>query len=77
MRYRPYIELAYVLRGKTAYHGVFEVHITVDGHNDPRTLEHFKDVCEKLGCKAILIELPTGDAARHLMTSSYHRGYVL
>lgn len=27
-----------------------------------------------LGCKPILIELPTGEHATQLMTSSYHRG---
>jgi inosine/xanthosine triphosphate pyrophosphatase family protein len=73
MRYRPYIELAYVLRGNT-YQGVFEVHITVDIKNDQSLLEKFKSECAKLGCKAILIELPTGILPQHLMTSSYHRG---
>jgi len=73
MRHRPYLELACKLREQD-YQGVFEAHITVDGHNDPETRVNFVKVCEKLGCKSILIELPTGVELRQMMTSSYHRG---
>jgi len=73
MRHRPYLELACRLREQD-YQGVFEAHITVDGHNDPETRANFVKTCESLGCKSILIELPTGVELRQMMTSSYHRG---
>eukprot|EP00026_Physarum_polycephalum_P010433 Phypoly_transcript_10597.p1 GENE.Phypoly_transcript_10597~~Phypoly_transcript_10597.p1 ORF type:complete len:421 (+),score=39.26 Phypoly_transcript_10597:30-1265(+) len=73
MRHRPYLELACRLRERD-YQGVFEAHITVDGHNDATTRDMFVKVCEQLGCKSILIELPSGVEMRQMMTSSYHRG---
>ncbi len=96
---KPYFELACKLRAR-CYEGLFEgnphcmcvialsvaVHVTCSGGPG---VAAFKELCGKLGCKSILIELPKGDVcirfcaaracanmqhAHQMMTSSYHRG---
>lgn len=54
-------------------HPAFEAHITVSAAAglDPRA---FADTCERLGVKAVVIELPRGDTPHQPMTASYHRG---
>eukprot|EP01103_Thecamoeba_quadrilineata_P016770 TRINITY_DN5709_c0_g1_i1.p1 TRINITY_DN5709_c0_g1~~TRINITY_DN5709_c0_g1_i1.p1 ORF type:complete len:401 (+),score=59.81 TRINITY_DN5709_c0_g1_i1:107-1309(+) len=76
IRTDPYIKLAEICRNHR-YQGVFEVHITVMTKISPSFEDekrNFKDVCHKNNCRAILIELPTGDEKFQMMTSSYHRG---
>lgn len=53
--------------------GTFESHITVNASGDPDQ-RRFRDLCREIGVKAVLIELPTGQTPRQLMTSAYHRG---
>lgn len=69
MRRRPYLELGDLLRGR-AYGGSFEAHITVR-RADP---DRFIASCDRLGVKAVLIELPVGATPSQPMTASYHHG---
>jgi len=58
------------------YEGIFEVHVTVS--NDSQENENaFRQLCDKLKCKSILIQLPSGTFHKQLMTGSYHRGNML
>lgn len=74
VRFKPYLELANFLRNHN-YEGIFECHVTVENES-PEHMEKFLKTCEAIGCRAILIELPTGQVQRQLMTSSYHTGNV-
>lgn len=73
-RWKPYLELAYLLRGHSI-EGIFEVHITVMNESLEKQ-EYFKKLCSEHGCKALMIELPSGKYSTQLMTSSYHRGHL-
>jgi hypothetical protein len=53
--------------------GTFEAHLTVDAPDLP-TRERFRALCDELGVKCVLIELPEGTTRSQPMTSSYHRG---
>ena len=53
--------------------GTFEAHVTVEAP-DPPARERFRALCEELGVKCVLIELPEGATTSQPMTSSYHRG---
>jgi hypothetical protein len=60
------------LRGQ-AGRGTFEAHVTVEAPDLPGR-ERFRALCERLGVKSVLIELPRGQTPSQPMTSSYHRG---
>jgi hypothetical protein len=53
--------------------GTFEAHVTVEATDQPGR-ERFRALCERLGVKSVLIELPRGETPSQPMTSSYHRG---
>jgi hypothetical protein len=53
--------------------GTFEAHVTVEAHDLPAR-ERFRALCDELGVKCVLIELPEGATRSQPMTSSYHRG---
>ncbi len=53
--------------------GTFEAHITVEA-NTPQSHEQFRQVCEQLAVKPVLIELSDGELPSQPMTGSYHRG---
>jgi hypothetical protein len=53
--------------------GTFEAHVTVEA-SDLVDRERFRAVCEELGVKCVLIELPAGARRSQPMTSTYHRG---
>lgn len=72
VRWKPYLELSYLLRNYSV-EGLFEVHITVKNYS-LEMQEKFKKTCSENACKAVLIELPYGEFSTQLMTSSYHRG---
>jgi effector-binding domain-containing protein len=55
--------------------GIFEAHITV-ASVEIGGQDRFVKVCAQLDVKPILIELPKGDVAIQLMTSSIHRGEI-
>lgn len=71
MRHGPYMDLADHLRGRRAG-GAFEAHVTVraDAAASPR----FREACDALGVKCVLIELPAGEQVAQPMTASVHRG---
>jgi hypothetical protein len=60
------------LRGQ-AGRGTFEAHITVEA-DDLDERQRFQSVCDELGVKSVLIELPRGVTRSQPMTSTYHRG---
>jgi non-canonical purine NTP pyrophosphatase (RdgB/HAM1 family) len=70
MRHAPYLDLADHLRGQGPA-GAFEAHVTVRlaAGETPR----FRDACDRLGVKCVLIELPEGEHAAQPMTASVHR----
>eukprot|EP00004_Rigifila_ramosa_P008766 TRINITY_DN2010_c0_g1_i2.p2 TRINITY_DN2010_c0_g1~~TRINITY_DN2010_c0_g1_i2.p2 ORF type:complete len:224 (+),score=53.25 TRINITY_DN2010_c0_g1_i2:26-673(+) len=51
--------------------GLFEIHITTHRAND---VEAFRAACAALALKPVLIQLPAGEHATQLMTSSYVSG---
>jgi len=57
-------------RRESSFHGDFEAHITVE----IASTEHFVEVCERFGVKALQIELARGSRPIHPMTSSTHSG---
>jgi inosine/xanthosine triphosphate pyrophosphatase family protein len=67
MRHAPYLDLADRLRGRR-YGGAFEAHVTV------RPRDGFRDACDRLGVKCVMIELPEGETRAQPMTASVHRG---
>jgi inosine/xanthosine triphosphate pyrophosphatase family protein len=72
MRERPYLELADVLRGRS-FGGTFEAHVTVRAGGVADTAR-FGELCDRLGVKQVLIELPRGETRSQPMTASYHHG---
>jgi hypothetical protein len=56
-----------------ACQGVFEAHLTVQA-NSPERREAFRQVCDELGVKCVLIELARGLSRSQPMTASYHHG---
>jgi hypothetical protein len=72
MRYRPYVELGHVLRGRD-FGGTFEAHVTVRAGTE-QDVQRFLEVCDELAVKAVLIELPRGESQSQPMTASYHHG---
>src|SRR5262249_50971556 len=67
----PYLDLADHLRGPRAG-GAFEAHVTVRAPAERATL--FREACDALGVKCVLIELPEGAVSAQPMTASVHRG---
>jgi hypothetical protein len=65
-------DMIYRLRGQ-AGRGTFEAHVTVEA-DDLGERHRFQSVCESLGVKSVLIELPCGVTRSQPMTSTYHRG---
>ena len=61
-----------MLQGRS-YSGTFEAHITILAA-ELTTREKFRDVCQGLGVKCILIELPNGITRSQPMTASYYHG---
>lgn len=55
------------------YEGIFEIHVTVE-NVDVESQEKFRNLCGELSCKAVMIELPSGQVPKQLMTASYHSG---
>jgi hypothetical protein len=55
--------------------GLFEAHLTVMPISNAEQVR-FVDQCALMGLKPIMIELPKGDVAVQLMTSSIHRGEI-
>jgi len=53
--------------------GTFEAHVTVQA-DDLAARERFRALCDELGVKCVLIELPAGQTRSQPMTSTYHRG---
>jgi hypothetical protein len=60
------------LRG-LASRGTFEAHVTIEAANLAERAR-FQAVCQELGVKCVLIELPHGQTRSQPMTSTYHRG---
>jgi hypothetical protein len=56
--------------------GTFEAHVTVEAA-DLAQREQFRSVCDDLGVKCVLIELPAGVTRSQPMTSTYHRGELV
>lgn len=73
MRQRPYLELADHLRGEASDQGTYEAHVTIAA-SDHAEADRFCQVCDSLGVKSVLIELPHGQTTSQPMTASYHRG---
>jgi inosine/xanthosine triphosphate pyrophosphatase family protein len=73
VRHGPYLDLADHARGRRAG-GAYEAHVTVRASPDvgPR----FREACDALGVKCVLIELPAGAHAAQPMTASVHRGVL-
>lgn len=55
--------------------GTFEAHVTVEAAT-PEARARFRSLCDGLGVKPVLIELPAGKTPNQPMTGSYHRGTV-
>ena len=66
-----YIELANHL-GLGIVNDIYEAHVTVRGGGEQLT--RFRNACDRLGVKAIHIELPQGGTPDHLITGSIHQG---
>jgi hypothetical protein len=60
------------LRGQPGS-GTFEAHVTVQADDLPAR-ERFRALCDQIGVKCVLIELPAGVTKSQPMTSTYHRG---
>src|SRR5215471_7449643 len=60
------------LRGQPG-NGTFEAHVTVQADDLPAR-ERFRERCDELGVKCVLIELPAGVSRWQPMTSTYQRG---
>lgn len=73
MRHAPYLDLADHLRGRTEG-GAFEAHVTVK--TGSAEVPRFRALCDRLGVKCVLIELPEGDHPAQPMTSTVHRGVM-
>jgi inosine/xanthosine triphosphate pyrophosphatase family protein len=73
MRHGPYLDLADHLRGRRAG-GAYEAHVTVRAA--PGEAPRFREACDALGVKCVLIELPAGEHAAQPMTASVHRGVL-
>jgi non-canonical purine NTP pyrophosphatase (RdgB/HAM1 family) len=73
MRHAPYLDLADHLRGRTEG-GAFEAHVTVK--TGAAEVPRFRALCDRLGVKCVLIELPRGDHPAQPMTSTVHRGVM-
>lgn len=71
MRNGPYLDLADHLRGRRAG-GAFEAHVTVRAGAED--VPRFREACDALGVKCVLIELPAGAVTAQPMTASVHRG---
>ncbi|MBK8252556.1 MAG: hypothetical protein IPK82_07800 [Polyangiaceae bacterium] len=71
MRHGPYLDLADHLRGQSTS-GAFEAHVTVRAATDALPL--FREACDAIGVKCVLIELPQGVISAQPMTASVHRG---
>jgi hypothetical protein len=56
-----------------AYEGAFESHVTVEAA-DLSERERFRGICDRLGVKCVLIELPEGATRSQPMTACYHHG---
>lgn len=56
-----------------AGHGTYEAHVTVAA-GGTADRDRFRAACADLGVKAVLIELPDGEARSQPMTASFHRG---
>lgn len=71
------LRFAHAVRDHLAWQiaGIFEMHVTVSGGAG---VERFRQLCEELKCKTVLIELNAAKAGAHLsnqlMTASHHRG---
>jgi len=72
MRHAPYLDLADYLRGRS-FGGAFEAHVTVR-LAVVADAARFRAVCDRLGVKCVMIELPEGEHAAQPMTASVHRG---
>jgi hypothetical protein len=55
------------------YEGAFESHVTVEAA-DLAARERFRGICDQLGVKCVLIELPEGATRSQPMTACYHHG---
>lgn len=73
MRHGPYLDLADHLRGRRAG-GAYEAHVTVRAA--PGEAVRFREACDALDVKCVLIELPEGAQAAQPMTASVHRGVL-
>jgi inosine/xanthosine triphosphate pyrophosphatase family protein len=71
MRHAPYLDLADHLRGPSQG-GAFEAHVTVRAA--ALDVPRFRDACDELGVKCVLIELPEAAVSAQPMTASVHRG---
>lgn len=71
MRHGPYLDLADHLRGRRGG-GAFEAHVTV--RSAALDVPRFREACDDLGVKCVLIELPEGAISAQPMTASVHRG---
>jgi hypothetical protein len=59
----------------TSFRGTFESHITIEAAPRDRC-EQFRAVCDQLGVKCVLIELPQGQTPSQPMTACYHHGDI-
>lgn len=71
MRHAPYLDLLDHLLGKR-FGGAFESHVTVRLREDQ--VAPFRQACDDLEVKCVLIELPSGATALQPMTAAFHRG---
>lgn len=80
LRNEPYSKLAELLLGDIyGSHGRYESHVTVRfspllSSGVEEEIERFKETCEALSCKPILIELDAGQVPQQLMTGRWHLG---
>jgi hypothetical protein len=59
----------------SSYRGTFESHITIEAA-DLSQRQRFRDVCQQLGIKCVLIELPQGNTRSQPMTACHHHGDI-
>jgi inosine/xanthosine triphosphate pyrophosphatase family protein len=73
MRHRPFLDLAEHLRGRGTG-GLYEAHVTVRVTRESGEAARFREACDGLGVKCVLIELPAGEETHQPMTATVHRG---
>jgi hypothetical protein len=59
----------------TSGRGTFESHITTEV-TDPAQAQRFRQLCQDIGVKCVLIELPEGVVRSQPMTACYHHGDI-